>query len=266
MRKLQLQRPIAQFDIESTGLNVQQDRIIDLAIVVLHPGGGEHPHTWRVNPGIPIPAGATAVHGIRDEDVRNCPSFSDVAEDVARVLDGCDLAGFNVLGYDIPLLQEEFNRTQTVFSMEGRHVVDVQRIFHQMEPRDLSAALRFYCGDTHEGAHGALADVQATLRVLTSQLERYPDLPLDVQALADFCHPRRADWVDGNGRFLWQDGQVVCGFGKYRGQALKDLVAFESGFLRWILKKDFPSDTKELVENAIKGVYPSPPEGAGSLQ
>ncbi|MBN1269055.1 MAG: 3'-5' exonuclease, partial [Kiritimatiellae bacterium] len=181
--KLKLQRPLAVFDIESTGVNRRKDRIIDLAIVTLLPDGSQSTFTFRVNPEMPIPAQATKVHGITDADVKDCPTFKQVAADVAACLEGCDLAGYNILGFDIPLLEEEFRRAEVPFNMDGRRVVDAQRIFHQNEPRDLTAALKFYCGEMHLGAHGALEDVLATVRVLDGELARYKDLPRDVEGL-----------------------------------------------------------------------------------
>jgi DNA polymerase III subunit epsilon len=254
-----LDRPLAVFDIESTGLNRQLDRIIDLAIVVIQPDGEQTAHTYRVNPERPIPADSTAVHGISDEDVRNAPTFAQVAAEVAALLAPCDLSGFNLQRFDIPMLLAEFQRVGVPFSMEGRRVIDVQRIFHMKEPRDLTAALQFYCDEAHEGAHGALDDVEATLRVLDAQLERYDDLPADMDGLHELLNPRDPSWADSQGKIRWQDGELVINFGQKQGVRIKQLVLNDPGYLEWILRRDFPDDTKDLIRNAINNRYPAPP-------
>lgn len=257
-----LTRPLAIFDIESTGLNKKVDRIIDLAIVRIHPDGSQDEQTYRVNPEQPIPPDSTAVHGIRDEDVADAPTFRQVAPDVVALLEGCDLSGFNVLRYDIPLLLEEFNRVGVPFSMEGRRILDAQRIFHRKEPRDLTAALRYYCGKDHPDAHGAMADVVATVDVLRAQLARYEDLPQEMDELDAYCNPKDPTWVDESGKFKWQAGEVVVNFGQKQGLKLRQLVLNEPGYLEWILKKDFPDDVKDLVRNAMNNRYPDPPPPA----
>ncbi len=256
-----VQRPLAVFDIESTGLNWKTDRIIDLAIVRIHPSGEQDAHTFRVNPAQPIPKEATAIHGISDDDVKDAPTFKEVAPQVVALLESCDLSGFNVLRYDIPLLLEEFARVGTPFSMEGRRILDAQRIFHIKEPRDLSAALQFYCGETHLGAHGAMEDVLATVSVLDSQFQRYEDLPKDMDALDAFCNPRDPTWADAAGKIKWMNGELVINFGQQQGKQLRALVVENSGYLKWILRSDFPDDTKELIRNAMNNRYPSPPAG-----
>ncbi len=255
-----LQRPLAVFDIESTGLNRTTDRIIDLAIVCLRPDGSRASRTFRVNPEQPIPAEATAVHGITDDDVKDAPPFRDVAGEVAACLMDCDLAGFNVLRFDIPLLQAEFQRAGVPFSMEGRRVLDAQRIYHLKEPRDLAAALQYYCNDDHAGAHGALADVEATVRVMEAQLERYEDLPRDLEKLDALCNPRDPAWADATGKIRWLNGELVLNFGQKQGQPLRALVQGERSYLEWMLRKDFPDDTKELIRNALNNQFPAVPE------
>ncbi len=254
-----LQRPLAVFDIESTGLNKKTDRIIDLAIVRIHPDGTQDAHSFRVNPERPIPKDSTEVHGITDDDVKDAPTFKEVAPQVVTLLDPCDFSGFNVLRYDAPLLLEEFARVGVPFSMEGRRILDAQRIFHIKEPRDLSAALTFYCGEMHLGAHGALDDVLATVRVLDAQFERYEDLPKDMDALDALCNPRDPRWADASGKIKWQDGDLVVNFGQQQGQPLRTLAAKNAGYLEWILRSDFPDDTKDLVRNAMSNRYPDPP-------
>ena len=187
---LKLDRPLVVFDIESTGINPLTDRIVEIAFIKLLPGGAREQNCFRINPGIPIPAEVTALHGISDADVKDCPPFRDLAGKIYTLLDGCDLAGYNLIRYDIPMLVEEFKRASINFTAIGGRVLDAQRIFHKREPRDLVAALMFYCGDKHVGAHGALEDTDATLRVIEGQLEHYPDLPRDMAALDEYCNPR----------------------------------------------------------------------------
>ncbi len=259
MWSLQTDRPLAVFDIESTGVNPRLDRIIDLAIVKIQPDGQRETHTYRVNPERAIPPGASAVHGIYDDDVKDAPPFRDIADEVIAVLEGCDLGGYNLIHYDIPLLLEECTRAGKTLVIEGRRVIDAQRIFHKKEPRDLTAALKFYCGGAHEGAHGALADVEATIDVLQGQLERYEDLPKTADELNEFCNPRDPSFVDAQGRLRWEEGQVVVNFGRNKGRTLRDLAATEAGFLRWIIDNNFPKDTRDIVSDALRGVFPKPP-------
>ncbi len=258
-------RPIAFFDIESTGTNVRSDRIIDLAIVKLLANGKREEHTFRVNPERPIPAEASAVHGIYDKDVQGCPTFKQIAPTVAAAFEGCDLGGYNILRFDIPMLCEEFTRAGAPFVVEGRRVVDPQRIFHQREPRDLTAALRFYCGEMHLGAHGALDDVLATIQVLEGQFKKYGDLPQEIEALNEYCNPRDPTWADQSGKLKWVAGELTINFGSKQGVKLRDLAQKDPGYLRWILEKSFPRDTTEIVGNALKGKYPAPPS-TGSNQ
>ena len=259
MMPLKTDRPLAFFDIESTGTNVRADRIIDLAVVKLHPDGRREEHTFRVNPERPIPVEASAVHGIYDKDVKDCPTFKQVASKVATVFEGCDLGGYNILRFDIPMLCEEFTRAGVPFIAEGRRVVDPQRIFHQREPRDLTAALRFYCGELHLGAHGALDDVLATIQVLEGQFGKYADLPQDIEALNDYCNPRDPSWADQTGKLKWVAGELTINFGAKQGQKLRELAQSDTGYLRWILQKNFPRDTTEIVSNALKGKFPPAP-------
>jgi len=265
MWRLILTRPLAFFDIESTGTNPRMDRLIDLAIIKIMPGGTRGEHVFRVHPEGPIPPETTAVHGITDADVAGLPTFKERAGEIAAVLEECDLAGYNAIRFDIPMLVAEFRRAEVEFSLEGRRQIDPQRIFHQREPRDLSAALRFYSGELHLGAHGALDDVLATVRVLEGQYETYGDLPATIDELHEVCNPQRSDWVDKEGRLRWTHGEAAINFGKNQGKSLRRLVESDTGFLNWILQNDFPDDTKEFIRNAIKGVFPAAPgKGGGS--
>jgi len=262
MLPLKLDRPLAVFDIESTGMNRRTDRIIDLAIIKLLPDGRRETHEYRFDPERPIPPETTAIHGITDADVKGCPVFKQKAAELADLLKGCDLAGYNVLGFDIPLLAEEFAHAGINLDVESRRVFDAQRVFHKKVPRDLTAALAFYCGELHVDAHGALGDVEATLRVMEGQLARYPDLPQDLDGLDNFCNPRDPSWADRTGRLKWVQGEVTLNFGKYQGRKLRETVQNEPNLIRWMLKADFPQDTREIVQNALNGRYPPPPAPA----
>jgi len=257
--KWKLDRPLAIIDIEATGINVRADRIIDLAIVKLMPDGERSIHTFRVNPGMHIPDEAAKIHGITDADVANSPSFGTAAPQILQVLDSCDLGGYNLIRFDVPILVEEFLRNNIKFDIEGRRIIDAQRIFHRKEPRDLSAALVFYCGEMHLGAHGAEADALATLHVFEGEFQRYADLPQEIDKLDEFCNPREPGWVDRNGKLKWDNGEVVLNFSRKKGESLRYLIENDPGFLKWILKGDFPRDMQEVVKNAMRGKWPEPP-------
>lgn len=260
MLKIKLERPIAFFDIEATGVSPRADRMVELCMIRIRPDRSAATLTYRLNPEMHIPEETTAIHGITDADVKDCPTFAQIAQEVADFLEGCDLGGFNILRYDIPMLQEEFTRAGMKFTTDTRRVLDVQRIFHRREPRDLSAALKFYCGDAHVDAHGAEADVIATIRTFAGQLERYPDLPHDIAALDAYCNPQNPTWVDQTGRLKWSGNRVLLNFGKNKGKTLKSLIDGDPGFINWLLKSDFPADTREIVINAQKGIWPEPPK------
>ncbi len=259
MFPIKLDRSLVVFDVEATGISPRADRIIELAALRIDPDGSRSEKCWLFNPGMPIPVESIAVHGITDADVAHSPSFVDSALEVFLFFGAdSDLCGFNAGRFDIPILAEEFTRAGIAFQPEGRRLLDAQRIFHTREPRDLSAALRFYCGREHTDAHGALADVKATLDVVLGEFERYPDLPRDMAAIDTLFNPVDPFNVDRAGRFRWLDGEVVVNFGKKKGEKLIDLAKIEPGFLKWIVKNDFPPDTRQLCENALKGIFPPP--------
>jgi DNA polymerase-3 subunit epsilon len=261
---LKLDRPMAAIDIEATGISPRADRIVELAIVRVTPAGRRSTRTFRVNPEKPIPPEATRIHGIKDSDVADCPPFRDIAAQVDRLLASCDLCGYNVLRFDIPMLCEEFLRAGMEFNLEGRRIIDPQRVFHRREPRDLTAALAYYCGEMHVDAHGAEADALATLRVLEAQLQRYRDLPRTMDELNDYCNPQDPSWVDRSGRLKWIDKEVALNFGKQKGTLLRTLIETDPGFIKWILRSDFPPDVKKIVENAVRGIWPEPPSDDAS--
>ncbi len=259
-----LHRPLIVFDIESTGTSPRADRIIELAAIRLNPDGTREERVWLVNPEMKIPIESIAIHGITDAEVAACPPFSLVAAEVYAFFDGCDLAGFSAGYFDAQILNEEFLRCGiTDFHPEARRLLDAQRIYHKREPRDLTAALRFYCGrDLGEAAHGALADAEATLEVLCGQFARYPDLPRDLDALDKMFNPQDPFNVDRLGRWRWVEGEVCVNFGRKKGAKLRDLAADPKdghSFLKWIMKSDFPQDTRAVAERALRGEFPSRP-------
>ena len=254
--ELKLERPLVVFDIESTGVNPMRDRIVELAVLKIMPDGTSQSTVRRVNPEMPIPPGATAVHGISDADVADKPPFSVIAANFARYLEDCDLGGYNLLNFDVPLLQAEFQRAAVPFSLEGRQIIDVFNIFCKLYPRTLTAAYRFFCGKDLDDAHSAAADTQATWEVLLGQLARHPELPRDVTALAEFSEMIDPDGVDRTRRFKWQGDEVVVNFGKNAGRPLKEIAEQDPGFLRWIIRSDFPADVKQVAADALVGKFP----------
>ena len=253
--RLKLERPLAIFDIESTGVVPQRDRIVEIAVIKLYPDGRQQETVRRLNPGIPIPPGATAVHGISDADVADAPSFADIAEKLFNYLSDCDLAGYNITGFDVPILEEEFKRAGYSFKGSDHKIVDAYNIFCKLYPRTLTAAYKFFCGKELENAHSACADTTATLEVLLGEMERHPELPDDVAGLADFSDLAGPDAVDKTRRFKWSGDEVIVNFGKNAGRTLKDLAENDPGFLRWILRGDFPDDVKEIASNALIGKF-----------
>ncbi|MBE0566118.1 MAG: 3'-5' exonuclease [Krumholzibacteria bacterium] len=259
MRNLALDRPLVAFDLETTGVDVDRDRIVQIGLVRLEPGGTSRTWNRLVNPERPIPAEATAIHGISDDDVRDQPTFAQLTAEVETWLAGADLAGFNSTRFDLPLLQAELRRAGSALAFAGARHLDAMSIFHQMERRDLTAAYRFYCGKELTGAHDALADVTATLEVLDAQLERYAELPRDLDALHRFCNPDEGRFVDRTRKFIWNDeGEAVFTFGKVAGRTLQEVAAGREtrGFLEWMLGKDFSAEVKAIVRDALVGTFP----------
>ena len=255
--RLGLQRPVGFIDLETTGLDPDEDRIVQLAVLKLLPGGETILHSRIVNPGKPIPQAATAIHGITDEDVAGCPEFGKIAAKVAAFLVGCDLAGYNIAGFDVPLLEAEFRRARVAFSLEGRRIVDMMRIFHGREPRNLEGAVRFYCERDIEGAHSAEADTLSSFEVLVGQFKRYPDLPLDLDELDRISRP--PEWFDRNGKLIWQDGELYLNFGRQKGRPLIEAIEADPGYIEWMLRSDFTREVKEAIQSARAGSPPQPP-------
>ncbi len=259
--ELKLKRPLAFFDLETTGVNIPLDRIVEISILKIMPDGKEDVLTLRVNPGMAIPAESSMFHGIYDEDVKDLPFFKELAVQVATFIGDADLAGYNSNKFDVPMLMEEFLRAGVDFSLEGRNFVDVQNIFHQMEQRTLKAAYRFYCDQSLENAHNAEADVRATYEVLKAQLSRYEgstfedkhgnkSTPVvnDVEALHQFTNLSKP--VDFAGRLVFnEEGIEVFSFGKHKGRAVEDVFEIEPSYYSWMIQGDFPLYTKKCLEN-----------------
>jgi DNA polymerase-3 subunit epsilon len=249
MAKLNLQRPIAFFDLETTGTNPAKDRIVEIAVVKLHPDGRRENWVKRINPEMPIPEESSAIHRIYDADVRDAPVFKQIAHDLKQFLNQCDLGGYNSNKFDLPVLAEEFLRAGVTVDFRDRKLVDVQQIFFKMEARTLSAAYAFYCNQDLKDAHSAEADVLATVAVLESQLDRYADLENDISALHEFTGGN--DFVDYARRILLKDGKPVFNFGKYKGQVVEDIFRREPQYYDWMMQSDFPLDTKQVISEIL---------------
>jgi DNA polymerase-3 subunit epsilon len=257
--ELNLTKPIAFFDLETTGIKVATDRIVEISIIRQQVDGTVKIKTLRINPEMPIPPEVTEIHGISNEDVKDCPTFKQVARELAQFLENCDLAGFNSNHFDIPLLVEEFLRADVDFDLKGRRFVDVQNIFHKMEPRNLSAAYKFYCSRELENAHSAEADAMATFEILKAQLDRYNDVTFkdkkgnlsqpvmnDIRALSEFSYSTRA--VDLIGHIVYNDKDVeVFNFGKHKGKAVAQVLKDEPSYYDWMMKSEFPLSTKKVL-------------------
>ncbi|HCI57433.1 MAG: ribonuclease H-like domain-containing protein [Bacteroidetes bacterium] len=244
---LKLHRPLAFFDLETTGVVIGMDRIVELGILKILPDGTKTNKTWRINPEMHIPEVVSKIHGIYDKDVADCPTFKEIANDVNHYLNNVDLAGYNSNRFDVPLLVDEFLRAGIEFDIRGRKLIDVQHIFHKMEQRTLSAAYKFYCNQELIDAHSAEADVRATYEVLEAQLERYSDqLQPDAAFLHSFCNNSKN--VDLAGRIVYDDKKrEVFNFGKYKGRLVTDVFKTDPSYYDWMLKGDFSRDTKQVV-------------------
>lgn len=266
MHTLHLKKPLAFFDLKTTGVNIVRDRIVEISVVKALVNGETEIRTRRINPEMPIPLESSLIHGIYDEDIKDAPTFKSVAKNLSSFLDGCDLAGFNSNRFDIPMLVEEFLRVGVDFDIKNRRMVDVQRIYHMMEPRNLSAAYKFYCGKTLNNAHSAEADTIATFEVLQGQIEKYQGVIItdshgketepvknDVAALHELTASRIVDFA---GRMVFNDkGEEVFNFGKHNGKRVTDILKNEPSFFDWMMKGEFPLDTKrKLTEIKLRGL------------
>ena len=251
--QLNLRNPLVFFDLETTGIDIAKDRIVEISMVKVMPNGEEIVKTRRINPGMPIPPESTAIHGITDEDVKDCPKFKEIAKSLAAQIEGCDLAGFNSNRFDIPMLAEEFLRAGVDVDLNRRKFIDVQTIFHKMEQRNLTAAYKFYCNQDLANAHSAEADTMATYEVLKAQLDRYPELENDVNFLSKYSS--FTNNVDFAGRMVYNEkGQEVINFGKYKGRLVEEVLKSDPSYYAWIMNGDFPLNTKKmLTEIRLRG-------------
>ncbi|GBU08310.1 DNA polymerase III subunit epsilon [Bacteroidales bacterium] len=244
--ELNLKNPLVFFDLETTGIDIVKDRIVEIAYLKISPDGSKESKVKRINPEMPIPAQSTAIHGINDEDVKDCPTFKTIAKSLAAQIEGCDLAGYNSNRFDIPLLAEEFLRVDVDIDLMKRKFIDVQTIFHKKEQRTLSAAYRFYCNLELEGAHGAEADTNATYEILKAQLDRYPDIENNVNFLSEFS--AFGNNVDFAGRMIYnENNEEVINFGKYKGQLVSEVLKKDPGYYGWIMQGNFPLHTKKMI-------------------
>lgn len=254
---LKLERPLAVFDLETTGVRIGRDRIVQIGIVRLLPDGSRETYQTLINPGIPIPAEASAIHGITDADVVDAPTLETIAATLLEQLAGCDLGGFNCLRFDVPFLAEELHRVGMSWDHTKLRVVDVQRIYHIMEPRNLSAALKYYCGRDHVGAHDALSDVVATADVLLAQLVRYPE---QLQGTVDFLGELSGDRQrspDAAGKLKFDERGAIClAFGKYSGWPLENIGRNDPGYLQWLMTKaELPASTLSVMRSALADIH-----------
>jgi DNA polymerase-3 subunit epsilon len=243
--KLQLQKPVAFIDLETTGINLGNDRIVEIAIVKIAPDGSKIKKRKLINPQMSIPVAATAVHGITEEMVKDAPTFKQAANEIKQFIDNSDIGGYNSNRFDVPMLVEEFLRAGIEFSVEGRKLIDVQRVFHLMEQRTLTAAYQFYCNKTLESAHSAEVDAEATWEVLCAQIERYPNIGNSIESICKFCGEE--DIVDFGRRFIRQDGIEIFNFGKYKGKPVADVLKQEPQYYDWMMRGDFAMHTKQKL-------------------
>jgi DNA polymerase-3 subunit epsilon len=266
LKNLHIERPIAFIDVETTGLNPYSDRIVELSILKIHPNGSKEYKSHRINPEIPIPAETTAIHGITDADVAGEPVFRQYARSIRDFLEDCDIAGFNVIKFDLPLLEAELARANVEFSRQGRYLVDSQVIYHQRDPRDLQAAYKKYCGKEMDKAHSAEEDAKATAEILDGQLETHRDLPRDVAGLHALCYKVKENIIDAEGKFIWAEGEAVCNFGRHKGRLLREIAVDYPDYLEWVSRGDFSIEVQEIARKALYGEFPKPPESPKSVE
>lgn len=252
---LKLERPLAIFDLETTGINITSDRIVEIAIIKVYPNGDEENYCKRVNPQMPIPAVVSEIHGIYEKDIIDAPTFAQIAEEVVAFIGDADLAGYNSNKFDIPVLAEELMRVGSDFDISLRKFVDVQNIFHKMEQRTLAAAYKFYCKKDIENAHNALYDAKATWDVLKAQLEKYQDLNNDISFLSEFSKAGNFNLLDFAGRLaINEHGEAIYNFGKNKGKTIKEVSIGEPGYYGWMLDADFPLYTKQCLRREMEKI------------
>lgn len=257
---LNFTKPIVFFDLESTGLSVQNDRIVEYCFIKVMPDQSRLSMSGLINPGKKIPQEVIDIHGITDKMVENAPSFFDKSDEIMAFIEGCDLGGYNILNFDIPMLKSEFDRVQKSFDFESCAFLDAQKIFFKKEPRNLAGALRFYCDKELTNAHGAEADTLATIDVFAAQLDHYEDLQNTPEAIHQFCRECPANWVEPSGRIRWKGDEAVIGFrSNFEGIPLETVAQDSKGkqFLKWIMKNNFSLEVKEICNQALKGNFPT---------
>jgi DNA polymerase-3 subunit epsilon len=244
--EINLNRPLCFFDLETTGVNIVKDRIVEISIIKILPNNQEESKTWLINPEIKIPKVVSAIHGITDEMVKDKPNFKEFSTEIYEFIKGCDLAGFNSNKFDIPLLAEELLRSEIDFDLSKIKTIDVQNIFHKMEKRTLSAAYKFYCGKAHEDAHSSMSDTRVTYEVFLAQLEKYKELENNIDFLSNFSTMRKSIDLAG---FIYEseNKKAVFSFGKYKNQEIDYVIENDPGYFSWILKSDFPNYTKKIL-------------------
>lgn len=252
---ISLDKPLVVFDLETTGLSINLDRIVEIAYLKIMPDGAILKGDWLLNPEMKIPAEAFAIHGISDEKIKNQPTFKAKAEELWEIFNDCSYSGFNVLGYDLPMLKREFLRVGLDFDYASAKIIDAKVIYHKMEPRDLAAAYKFYCKKEHDGAHNALADVEATAEILGRQLEKYSETR-DWDFIYKIHHAADDRFVDTDRKFYWRSGEAYFAFSKHKDRPLADIAEKDPGFLEWIISADFSEETKEIVRKALNGELP----------
>lgn len=257
MISLELKRPLAVIDIETTGLNKQEDRIVDICIIKIHPDGNQETLKSLINPTILVPIESTKIHGIKYEDVKDKPTFKEFAKDIINFIKDCDLCGFEIK-FDLDFLESEFKRVGYDYSKDDRVILDIKQIYFKLEPRDLSSAYSKYCGKELRENHKAENDVKATIEVLEAQLKQHSELPHDINALQKFCSPRDPSYIDEEGKFIWYNGKATLNFGTHQGKTLEFLSNNERDYLKWITTANFSSEVKLIVNEAIEGKFPEP--------
>ena len=268
MMELIKERPLVFFDLEATGVNILNDRIVEISVVKIFPDGRREVKTRRINPEMHIPEEASAIHGIYDKDVVNEPTFRAISKNFFIYLEDCDLGGYNITKFDIPMLTREFSRAGLTFTTANRRIIDAYNIFCRMEPRNLSAAYKFFCGKDMKDAHSAEADTLATVEIFEGEIKRYSqmareDYPEDIEKWPEtldefhtFCNQRMIDSIGPDGRFKWKNGEAVVAFGKNAGTSLRRIAIDNPDFLRWILRSDFSVEVKNIASDALKGIFP----------
>ncbi len=257
---LRLERPLVSFDLETTGLDVKIDRIVELSCVKIFPDGKRKMLTMRINPRHPISEEASNVHGIWLADIENEPAFPQIGDELFAFLDQCDLTGFNVEKFDLPMLSNEFQRIGRKFPSGPIHVIDTYRLYIKKEPRDLASAYRYYCDSDLANAHSAEADAVAAADILLKQVEYYSDVPRSLGDLYDFIHPIEPGWLDPDGKLTWKGDDIILHFGKYRDQPLKAIVQRDPRYLKWVTGADFSDEVVGIILDALDNKWPAPPK------